>query len=426
METWEHYILGDLVATQKGYAFKSAWYTNIGRPIVKVSDFTLDSVEPSGLVCIPEDIAANYLKYALAVGDVVVQTVGSWPTNPASVVGKCIRIPESAAHALLNQNAVKLSPCKKLDLGFLYYLLRDERFKAYIVGTAQGAASQAAITLEAIRAYEFELPPLATQNHIASILSAYDDLIENNTRRIAILEEMARRIYEEWFVHFRFPGHENVRMVESELGLIPKGWSSTTLGTLTKFLSRGLTPKYDEEAAGLVINQKCIRDQRLNLELARRQSKQFSKEKLIRFGDVLINSTGVGTLGRVAQVYENVESYTVDTHVTIVRAVDNIDLDYFGLALLSLESHFEQQGVGATGQTELGRQRIGETPIILPIQTIQTKFGTVVRPLRQLIQNLMKKNANLRTTRDLLLPKLISGEIDVSEVRTVAEKAVAA
>jgi type I restriction enzyme S subunit len=158
--------LGDLVETQKGFAFKSGWYCNKGRPIVKVSDFTQNSVDPFNLVCISEIIAADYLKYELDTDDVVVQTVGSWPSNPASVVGKCVRVPSSIAGALLNQNAVKLSPRDGLDRRFLFYLLRSNDFKTYIIGTAQGAASQAAITLEAIRGYAFERPaPQITELH---------------------------------------------------------------------------------------------------------------------------------------------------------------------------------------------------------------------------------------------------------------------
>ncbi|MEO8008453.1 MAG: restriction endonuclease subunit S, partial [Betaproteobacteria bacterium] len=205
MAAWDRNRLGDLVETQKGYAFKSRWFSDAGRPIVKVSDFTDDSINSSSLVSIPEEIASDYLKYELKTGDVVVQTVGSWPTNPASVVGKCVRIPSNAAGALLNQNAVKLSSTKGLDPHFLFYLLRSDDFKTYIIGTAQGAASQAAITLDAIRAYDFAAPPLPVQRRIAGILSAYDELMENSQQRIRLLEEMARALYREWFVHFRFP-----------------------------------------------------------------------------------------------------------------------------------------------------------------------------------------------------------------------------
>ena len=108
-----------------------------------------------------------------------------------------------------------------LSTKFLYYLLRPQLERLQTLST--GAATKF-LTLTILKSIEVSIPEIETQHRIASILSAYDDLIENNTRRIAILEEMARRIYEEWFVRFRFPGHEQVKMVESELGLIPDGW----------------------------------------------------------------------------------------------------------------------------------------------------------------------------------------------------------
>jgi type I restriction enzyme, S subunit len=262
------------------------------------------------------------------------------------------------------------------------------------------------------------LPDRGAQRRIASILSAYDELIENNTRRIAILEEMARCIYEEWFVRFRFPGHEGVRMVESKWGLLPEGWRAAALGDVAAYINRGLAPKYDDTAACIVINQKCIRDQRLNLGEARKQGKPVPAEKVVRLGDVLINSTGVGTLGRVAQVLEAVDNCTVDTHVSIVRPGKDSDPDYFGLALLSQQAYFEAQGVGSTGQTELSRSRIAETSVVVPPLAVQQAFAKLVRPMRRLTVTLHNKNLNLRTTRDLLLPKLISGELDVSVMPT--------
>src|SRR5699024_7120765 len=106
----ENVKLGDLIDTRKGYAFKSKWYTDEGTQIVKVSDFTADSVDTNELVSIPTEIAEKYQKYQLITHDVVVQTVGSWPSNPASVVGKVIKVPRDANNTLLNQNAVKLIP----------------------------------------------------------------------------------------------------------------------------------------------------------------------------------------------------------------------------------------------------------------------------------------------------------------------------
>ncbi len=108
-------------------------------------------------------------------------------------------------------------------------------------------SSQSAYTIVLLKGMEIELPSLSEQRRIASILSAYDDLIENNTRRIAILEEMARRIYEEWFVRFRFPGHENVRMVESELGLVPEGWAIEVVEDVTETLGGGTPSKTEPD-----------------------------------------------------------------------------------------------------------------------------------------------------------------------------------
>jgi type I restriction enzyme, S subunit len=262
-------------------------------------------------------------------------------------------------------------------------------------------------------------PPRNAQNRITSILSAYDDLIENNTRRIAILEDMARRLFEEWFVHFRFPGHEEAKFE----GGLPQGWQTTNLAAITSFVSRGITPNYDDEGPSIVINQKCIRDQRLSLAPARRQKKRIPDLKQIQFGDVLINSTGVGTLGRVAQVLEELEATTIDTHVTIVRPGSDVDMYFFGAALLNMQTYFEHQGVGATGQTELSRARIYEKEITLPSIQLQARFAELIRSTRTLGNNLLKKNRNLRAQRDLLLPKLVSGEIDVSAAEKSLEDA---
>lgn len=151
--------LGKHIQTHKGYAFKSSWYQDSGVKLVKVSDFTDDSVDTSELVCIVEEIAQNYKKHELQVNDIIIQTVGSWPSNPQSVVGKVIRIPRQAAKSLLNQNAVKIIPKGLINQSFLYYLLKSEEFKKYIIGCAQGAASQASITLDSIREFNFLLPP---------------------------------------------------------------------------------------------------------------------------------------------------------------------------------------------------------------------------------------------------------------------------
>jgi len=270
------------------------------------------------------------------------------------------------------------------------------------------------LSLDKLLTFDILTPPLPTQRKIAAILSAYDDLIANNSRRIALLETLVQALYREWFVRFRFPGHEAVPLVESPLGPIPAGWEVVTIKDVSSYINRGISPKYDDQSENLVINQKCIRSSRLSLDAARRHSTVVSEHKVVRFGDVLINSTGIGTLGRVAQVYQNLSNTTVDSHVSIVRPNGRVRPDYFGLFLQGLERHFDSLGVGSTGQTELGRERIANTDFLLPSKDIQDRFGKIVAPLRQSITLLFAKNANLRRTRDLLLPRLVAGEVDVA------------
>ena len=299
---------------------------------------------------------------------------------------------------------------EKCDPRYFFYALKGRR--DLLLKVASGGA-QRNLSGKLIKEFQLPVPPFPDQQRIAGILSAYDELIENSQRRIKILETMARALYREWFVHFRFPGHENHPRVASTLGDIPKGWEVKKLGDISSYINRGITPRYDEEGDSFVINQKCVRDRRLSLEPARRQSKAIPSEKQVCFGDVLINSTGVGTLGRVAQVYENLENCTVDTHVTIARAARNTDLDFYGCCLLSHQDTFERLGIGATGQTELGRASISEIELVAPPTDVQRQFGKAVKGMRSAAVTYSKQIQNLRRTRDLLLPRLLSGQIEV-------------
>ena len=178
-EGWKITSIGNHINTQKGYAFKSSWYQEEGIKIVKVSDFTDDSIDITKLVSISEEIAGQHKKHELEANDIIIQTVGSWASNPQSVVGKVIRVPKIAAQTLLNQNAVKVIPKESINQFFLFYCLKNERFKSYIIGCAQGAASQASITLDAIREFNILLPPSSLLDSLEDFVSPMWKLINN-------------------------------------------------------------------------------------------------------------------------------------------------------------------------------------------------------------------------------------------------------
>jgi type I restriction enzyme S subunit len=296
---------------------------------------------------------------------------------------------------------------KKADARFIKYLfdaLLQRKYKQFTQGAAQDNLSQAKLL-----SLKFPIPGITEQKQIADVISAYDDLIENNRRRIQLLEQAARLLYKEWFVHLRFPGHEHTQIIDS----VPEGWEKTTIGESASLISRGITPKYDDDAPGIVINQKCIRNRMVNLDFARRQSKQVPPQKFVQFGDVLINSTGAGTLGRVAQLLFEIDECTVDSHVTIVRPKEDVPVYYFGLHLTGLESYVATLGRGATNQTELSKDDIAALEIVLPSSSSAEIFESIVVPTFRQIRILSQQTEKLTKARDLLLPKLMNGEVTV-------------
>jgi type I restriction enzyme S subunit len=392
-----------------GSKLSTKHYTTSGVPVIRGTNLSGQSkFSFDDFVYVSEEKADELRPNNAHPGDLIFTQRGT--------IGQIGLIPldTSIPRFVISQSQMKLTPDRdQAEPLFLYYYFcaQDTVQKIQNLAFAAGVPH---INLEILRNFEVPLPPLPVQRRIADILSSYDDLIANNQRRIKILEEMARSLYREWFVHFRFPGHDKVKMVPSSLGPIPQGWEVKKLTDLTAFLSRGISPKYDDEGDSIVINQKCIRDQRLSLDQARRQTKPIPPDKCVRFGDVLINSTGVGTLGRVAQVYEDMERCTVDSHVSIVRPNADTDVDFFGCMLLLKQETFERLGVGATGQTELGRTAIGEVEIPVPPASLLKRFGALIRPTRTAVITLTKQCENLRRTRDLLLPRLLSGQITLA------------
>ena len=308
------------------------------------------------------------------------------------------------------------------------FLGNDPLFAAFMLRTLplaelNSGSAQPSLNRNFLYHVPVSIPPLETQRRIAGILAAYDNLIEVNRRRIAVLEKMAQGLFTEWFIRLRFPGYEEVSIEGTPDGPLPTGWTWGRIGDVAAYVNRGIAPKYDDAAETMVIGQKCIRDQRLSLALARKQSKNVPQVKIVRPGDVLINSTGTGTLGRVAQAEKVAPGLTVDSHVTIVRPSSEEDRDYLGLSLFSMQPVFEHLGVGSTSQTELSRSSVESQLLIWPPIALRARFGRIVRPMRELIEQLAQQNETLATARDLLLPRLISGQLSVSQAEQELEAA---
>ena len=246
-----------------------------------------------------------------------------------------------------------------------------------------------------LRSVPVRLPPLPTQQRIAAILSAYDDLIENNERRIKILEDMAQNLYREWFVNFRFPGHSKVKMVDSPLGKIPQGWKVGRLDDAI-VLQRGFDlPKQQRQEGHVPI---------------------YASTGITGYhGEAKVKGPGIvtgrsGSLGAV--MYVEKDFWPLNTTLWVKQFLRCTPM--FALYLLR-DLRLEQFNSGAAVPT-LNRNDIHGLLVVLPSESVLSTFDSHVLTLFRQSRCLHQKNASLRQTSDLLLPKLISGEVDVSEV----------
>ena len=215
------------------------------------------------------------------------------------------------------------------------------------------------------------------------------------------LQRQAATIFRQWFV----------ANPESEK------WPLVMLDSLTSLVSRGIAPKYTDDSTQIVLNQKCIRDHYIDISLARQHKPKVINEKWLKYGDLLINSTGEGTLGRAAQVWFIPENMTVDSHVTIVRPKNQLLLFYIGLWGISHEREIEALHTGSTGQTELPRERVKAMELRQPDNDTLARFNSIIKPMVSAIIANQQENTRLASIRDSILPKLMSGEIDVSGIQ---------
>jgi len=309
-------------------------------------------------------------------------------------------------------NTIIVKAKEGFDNKYLSYLLQVIDLNWFAGGSAQPL-----ITHGWIKPIKAKIPEFRYQQKIAAILSAYDDLIENNLQRIKLLEEMAQITYEEWFVRMKFPDHEHTP-IDPETGL-PEGWRKVSLKDVTKYINRGVAPKYVDNEGYLVINQKCIRNHRVDFLASRLTSSnhKIPEDKFVEPFDILVNSTGTGTLGRVAQLFDYSDKTTVDTHITIVRPSSDISPYILGRTLEILEPFLESLGKGATNQQELGRADLTNiVQINLPDSELMTKYDSMAQPVFNTVTNLRNENSLLKEARDILLPRLMTGMIDVDEI----------
>ena len=262
-------------------------------------------------------------------------------------------------------------------------------------------------------------PDLQTQQKVAAILSVYDDLIENNLRRIKILEEMAQNLYREWFVKFRFPDHEQVRMIDSPLGKIPEQWEIKAVADTFKILGGGTPSKkipeyWDDGSVNWYTPTDLTSSCSMFMELSGNQITELGLKKSSAklFPPFSVMMTSRATLGIIA-----INTTEAATNQGFITSIPNNEFPLYLLYFWLKENveYFISLGTGATFK-EITKGVFKTIELAVPPGNIADKFEKIVGPLADDVLNLQKRNRILRQTRDLLLPKLISGELDVSKL----------
>ena len=401
---WEEITIDiccDLIA---GYAFKSKDFGEFDTKVIRIGDITPPFVHHDSAIGVN---LANYdhrkiERYKIKYNDFVLAMTGA----TIGKVGRYI----SDVPSYVNKRVLLFKSKEGYDHSFIYYTINSYVFSQYVLNHIDSESAQPNISANTISKFSFKIPAnISDQRKIAGILSALDAKIENNNKINANLEAQAEALFKSWFVDFT--PFKDQPFVDSELGSIPQGWKVGKLGDYCETICRGLTPKYNLDSKEIVLGQTCVRNNIVTLNNARKHQPKGKTEKKVQQWDTLINSTGIGSLGRVGIVYFDYNYVSFDSHITVVRATNPLLRPYIGRNLVSRQLEIENLAIGSTGQTELPRESVKSITLYIPTKKVLESFNCIIKPLSLKILKNIQENQRLAALRDTLLPKLMSGEI---------------
>jgi type I restriction enzyme S subunit len=303
---------------------------------------------------------------------------------------------------------------QKVNSQYFYYVLSSDSFIESTVIASKGTKMPRG-DKDAMQRYAIALPPFPIQRRIASTLSTYDELIENNQRRIHILEDMARSLYREWFVHFRYPGHESVPLVDSPLGQIPQGWEVKTLPECVHINPRVTIPREGEKP---FVPMSCLANG--SMLITDIESRAGNSGAKFQNGDTLFARITPclenGKTGFV-QFLPDAKAVAFGSTEFIVFRTHTLTPEF--VYLLARSEAFRDNAIksmtGASGRQRVQERCFDSFLIAHPPRILLDKFSAIVAPSFRMIQKLHLQAENLRRTRDLLLPRLLSGQVSLSD-----------
>jgi type I restriction enzyme S subunit len=393
---WKKVRLGE-VCEKVNYGYTaSAEYSRVGPKFLRITDIVLENIDWDKVpYCQIEE--KNIPKFLLKEGDIVIARTGA-------TVGYAKYIKKGIPTAVFASYLVRIRLKKDCDARYIGFLIESDIYKRFIKANISGAAQPQA-NAQVLTSYPAPIAPLNVQRKIAAILSAYDDLIENNTRRIQILEEMAQTFYKEWFVKFRFPGYEKVKLVDSDLGKIPEGWVVKRFGDVCNIVM-GQSPSskfYNTNGEGLPFHQ-GVKD--FGTRFPTHKTYCTVDKRVADGGDVLVSVRA--PVGRINIANSKL---IVGRGLAAIRH-ESLLQSFLFYQLKNIFVDEDSMGGGSIFNA-ITKEDMSNIKFLVPNESLDRKFDELIGSLDKQIEKLQSQIENIRRTRGLLLPKLISGVINV-------------
>ena len=403
--SWSRITLGDVVEIKHGFAFRSQYFSDDGEYVV----LTPGNFNEEGGFRLRPGKARFYLgdipkAYVLEAGDLIVAMTEQGP----GLLGSSALIPENGKY--LHNQRLKLIhnlDQKRLDKRFLYYLFNTRIVRGQISGSATGTKVRHTAPDRIYRVNVSVPSDTSEQKKIAGILSAYDDLIENNRRRIQLLERTARLLYKEWFVHLRFPGHEHATITDG----VPEGWESRKIADVCVTVGGG-TPStnvaayWDGDITWIVPSDVTKNDCLVLLDSERKITEKGLREssaKIVPAETILMTSRA--SVGFFALM--DSEICTNQGFINVIPYGEEMRM-YLLFNLMSRVAEIRSNAKGTT-YPEISKGRFRAMDLVIPVRTLMVKFENIASDIIRQVRYLKRSTLQLTQARDILLPRLMSG-----------------
>lgn len=404
-------VLGKICDFINGGAWSDDEYVDSGIHVVKVTNMDDSTIVAKNDNYLPLSKYEKYRQHELRSDDIIVATVGSHPTQPGSVVGRTSRIPKAYAGSFLNQNAVCLRTSRPdiVNQRYLFYLSKTVLFKHHIESRARGTANQVRMALGELKKFSADYPSIEVQRKIAALLSAYDELIENNKQRIELMGKLAQEIYREWFVRLRFPGHSEVKRRKG----VPDGWQIQDLREVAREVGRSTKPG-DHLAERFYLPLDLLSTKKIlpggHSNYAEAQSSLVTFEK----NDFLFGAM------RPYQHKVAIAPFPGITRTTCFVIRPKIEhlwswlfLTLFQPASVDFASLICNGSDRPYAVWNKGMERM---KVLRPNDQLLKRFEATVRPILDSVVSMYFVQSRLTACRDMLLPRLISGKLSVENL----------